>query len=230
MINNTKINYFKNRNQFFLNWNARDLLGLREILTIITLLNKFNNQSKDLKEIDFFKGKRILDIGCGDKFLKNSIERYGGVYTGIDIDDCNLEHEKIDFEDKYFDMVICLALIEHLFDPGNLLQEIKRILKKDSPLILSTPDINACKTLFWNDPTHIHPYNPNSFRTLLRMFSFKGIKVVPNYRSKNKMWYSENQIIFFLSRILPLKGSNKWPFLGFLKGKCKGMFAIAFNP
>ena len=229
-MNNTKLNYFYNRKRTISNSNTRELLGLKEIVTISTMLNKFNNMSKSPEKIDFFKGKRILDIGCGDKFLQNSIKRYGGEYIGIDIDNCNLENEKTDFEDDYFDMVICLALIEHLFDPGNLLEEIKRVLKKDSPLILSTPDINASKTHFWNDPTHIHPYNPISMRSLLKMFSFKGVKVVPNYRCKSKFWYSENSLIFFISRILPFKGSNKLPFLGILKGNCKGMFAIAFNP
>jgi len=54
---------------------------------------------------------------------------------------CNVEKDKLPFKDKTFDIVICTEIIEHLLqDPLFMLKEIRRVLKKDGTVILSTPN------------------------------------------------------------------------------------------
>ncbi|MFQ5672462.1 MAG: methyltransferase domain-containing protein [Nitrospinales bacterium] len=84
---------------------------------------------------------RHLDIGCGDGyFLRRSRceERYGlDKLLGDEVKDT------LDFPDAYFDYVTLLAVVEHLPNPGALLEEIARVLKPGGKLILTTPKQSA---------------------------------------------------------------------------------------
>ncbi len=95
----------------------------------------------------------ILDVGCGSadvvKFLKS-----GQRYVGIEQDKnfvlelsrrhdagqffCrNLETDSFGFQFK-FDTVLLLAVIEHLSDPKNALNEIKSRLKENGAIVITT--------------------------------------------------------------------------------------------
>jgi SAM-dependent methyltransferase len=83
-------------------------------------------------------GARSLDIGCGDGyFLRRCTkckERFGlDMLLGDDIEDI------LDFPDKYFDCVTMLAVIEHLFEPEKVFNDIWRVLKPKGRLIITTP-------------------------------------------------------------------------------------------
>ncbi|MCP4269130.1 MAG: class I SAM-dependent methyltransferase [Candidatus Brocadiaceae bacterium] len=52
-----------------------------------------------------------------------------------------------------FDIVVAFVIIEYLEDDKNFLQEIKRILKPQGILLLSTPNINI------TSPGRSKPYN-----------------------------------------------------------------------
>lgn len=81
--------------------------------------------------------QRHLDIGCGDGyFLRRSKcnERYGlDKLIGDEVNDT------LDFPYNYFDYVTMLAVIEHLFQPEELISEIWQVLKPDGKLIITTP-------------------------------------------------------------------------------------------
>jgi SAM-dependent methyltransferase len=102
--------------------------------------------------------KKVLDIGCGDGFFSQRIEEATGAYVsgldisleaidiarekGIDARQCDL-NEGICFDAESFDLVFCGEVIEHVFDPDLLLDEIWRILIPGGYLILSTPNLAA---------------------------------------------------------------------------------------
>jgi SAM-dependent methyltransferase len=76
----------------------------------------------------------------GIDYLKNDVEKirdkYGyEAYYGdaMDLGSCALNEQ--------FDVVICGELIEHLTNPGLMLEGIKRFMKKDGILIITTPNV-----------------------------------------------------------------------------------------
>ena len=196
----------------------RDIDAHREIETIIYLLREFYNT--DLK-----KGSRILDLGAGDKFLKQICIKKNFFYDSLDVEDLDFEKDKFKFEDNYFDLVVSLAVLEHLSNPSIFIEESKRVLKNGSCIFLSTPNWKYSKDSFFDDVTHVKPYSPNSLNQLLELKGFRDIKTMPNLRCKKKWWYEGKFKFFKAYYLLPFKGDTKFV-PNFLKGKSRGLFAI----
>lgn len=102
----------------------------------------------------------------------------------------NIE-EGLPYEDAYFDTVYLGEVIEHLSNPGFVLQEINRILKADGVLIMDTPNAySTSKLLKWflkreenlGDPTHIIIFTPGSLIALLKKNGF-DVSVLGEKRS-----------------------------------------------
>jgi 2-polyprenyl-3-methyl-5-hydroxy-6-metoxy-1,4-benzoquinol methylase len=219
-----KQNYFKHRNKTLSVRVDRNKLGEREVTTLLTILNVNADGG-------FLKGKVVIDLGCGDQYIKEAFERRSAVYRGVDIEECNLEVQSFPVEDRSQDIAVCLALIEHLQDPGHFLAETLRILKPGGLLWLSTPDIQACGSKFWDDPTHVHPYTRASLKTLLRINGFTDVLVTPNYRCKPSNHYRDTNFNFFRARhLMPFAGITQMPVPNGLKGYCTGLFALAKKP
>ena len=215
-----KKSYFNSRNSALATRNDRQALGEREVRTLLAMLRADSN-------INFLTGKSVADLGCGDQYIRRAFEDCGASYRGIDIDECNLETETLPLEDETIDIVVCLALIEHLSDTGHFLAEIMRILKSGGLLWISTPDIEACGTKFWNDPTHVRPYTRSSIRMLLEMNGFQDVLVTPNYRCKPTSYYTDSGFNFFRARhLMPFSGTSKLQVPSILKGGCTGLFAL----
>ena len=102
------------------------------------------------------KGDNILDVGCGDGALFHLIKEKCKDYYGTDISKTalsllkekkvhtnivNLNKEKLPFKDNLFDYTVCLDVIEHVFDPVKLIDELFRVTKPTGYVILSTPNI-----------------------------------------------------------------------------------------
>ena len=219
-----KQGYFKHRNETLSVRDDRNELGEREVKSLLAMLKVPPNGG-------FLSGKRVVDLGCGDQYIKKAFEDRGATYRGVDIDECNLEVQRFPVEDSSQDIAVCLALIEHLRDPGHFLAETLRVLKPGGLLWLSTPDIEACGTKFWNDPTHVHPYTRASLKMVLRMNSFNDVLVTPNYRCKPSNLYCDTDFNFFRARrLMPFAGTSRLPVPDWLKGQCTGLFALAKKP
>ncbi len=219
-----KKGYFNTRNATLTTCNDREMLGEREVRTLLAMLRADTNP-------DFLIGKSVSDLGCGDQYIRKAFEDRGASYRGVDIDECDLATEIFPLEDESMDIAVCLALIEHLLDPGHFLAETKRILKPGGLLWMSTPDIEACGAKFWNDPTHVHPYTRVSFRMLLRMNGFADVLVTPNYRCKQSDLYRDANFNFLRARyLMPFAGTSRLPVPEFLKGHCTGLFVLAKKP
>lgn len=109
------------------------------------------------------KGKKILEIGCGDggviKLLKDRNEVFAvdlskrGVEflkkMGIKASLKDISKEKLPFEDSKFDYVIILETLEHLKSPQFTIEEIQRVLKKDGVMIASTPNPRTAHKLIY---------------------------------------------------------------------------------
>jgi 2-polyprenyl-3-methyl-5-hydroxy-6-metoxy-1,4-benzoquinol methylase len=100
----------------------------------------------ELKRLDK-KKIRILDVGCGNRYITDNIKKKGYDIVGIDkfsSKDCKwitkdpdyiMDARKMDFKSNSFDVVIALEVIEHC----DCISEIKRVLKPHGLFICSTP-------------------------------------------------------------------------------------------
>jgi len=116
-------------------------------------------------------GEKIVDLGCGNGYylyLLNNVPIKNLSVVGIDSDanalqaingyvrnrNINLKKanlEQIPLRDNSFDKAIISEVIEHVENPSKVLAEIRRILKPNGTLLLTTPNINY--PFFW-DPVN----------------------------------------------------------------------------
>jgi SAM-dependent methyltransferase len=109
--------------------------------------------------VELAKGKRVLNIGCcGSDALVNevtvhrSIAEVASYCVGIDIYEAGIEKmrgdgehvfladgENFELDEKDFDLVVLGDIIEHVSNPGLVLENSNRHLKDEGGLVVSTP-------------------------------------------------------------------------------------------
>lgn len=105
----------------------------------------------------YVKNKKILDIACGDGYGSNLLSEEADFVFGVDIDAETIEKAKVKYiknnlffkqgttsliplKNKCVDVVISFETIEHHDEHNEMMVEIKRVLKPDGIVIISTPD------------------------------------------------------------------------------------------
>ena len=144
-----------------------------------------------MKRFNLNPDMSLLDVGCGQGEMLEAFKTAGLEVKGLDlapsaldredsieISQCDVTCETYPYGDGLFDAVFAKSVIEHVVDPTNMLAEMKRVLKPGGVLILLTPDFSKLHTVFYEDPTHVHPYVPKSVQALLMMNDFSDRKSV----------------------------------------------------
>ena len=152
------------------------------------------------------KGNRILEIGAGsgETLLKAKEMGLAEEIVGIElqtIEKSNQSHPKmdrfiigdiermdLDFEENYFDVILCGDVLEHLVDPWQCLQKLRSYVREGGIIIASIPNVRYWKIsmglLFggrWDytdsgvlDRSHLRYFVKN---TILDMFDDAGFKI-----------------------------------------------------
>ena len=111
---------------------------------LIVFLEKYKDQNIECLDIACGKGaltQRLLDfsdnfiVDCNDLDNENLSSGYRTFYN-IDL------NTKFDFTKKY-DLIFAIEIIEHLENPFQFISQMKKHLKKDGMIILSTPNVNS---------------------------------------------------------------------------------------
>jgi GT2 family glycosyltransferase/ubiquinone/menaquinone biosynthesis C-methylase UbiE len=106
---------------------------------------------------DIVKNKDVLDVACGEGYGSSFIAETARSVVGVDISDdvirhasmtyrkSNLEFVKsnaieLDFTDASFDIVVSFETIEHLIEQEQMLAELKRVMRDDGILVISSPN------------------------------------------------------------------------------------------
>lgn len=149
--------------------------------------------------------ERALDVGCGDGNFAELItnEKCCREVWGIEPyfkskNDTSLKLKKIfhtsiegsldELPDGHFDCIFFNDVLEHLVEPGKVLEDIKGKLRKDGAIIASIPNILHFETIYkilrnldWRyenagimDKTHLRFFTKKS---MVRMFESSGYKV-----------------------------------------------------
>ena len=109
---------------------------------------------KELFQKVIFEKARVLDCGCGTGYYSSFIKQKLDIdfdLVGIDISRTALQKaanrslsktylgmsdaELLPFKDESFDVVLSLAMIEHVISPENILNECFRVLKRGGKLV-----------------------------------------------------------------------------------------------
>jgi len=109
---------------------------------------------------------KLLDIGCHKGGLRNYLgenAEYFGI-DGLDINFANyrkvdLNDKIIPFPDKFFDVINCSAVLEHLFYPCEILCEARRVLKDNGVILIALPNDKSLNMLFSFFFLPIQPYD-----------------------------------------------------------------------
>jgi SAM-dependent methyltransferase len=135
--------------------------------------------------LPFVKNKSVLDIACGTGYGLVFLGSEAAAVTGVDIDleaaklaraesgerACVLlgDGTNLPFAGETFDIVTSFETLEHLYQREEFLSELKRVLKKDGALILSTPNAYYTKPVNGKpfNPFHIFEYTPEELRAEL---------------------------------------------------------------
>ncbi len=93
---------------------------------------------------------RLLDIGCGGQPYKTLLREGVSQYIGIEIDRQRYAAAPpqawgsglhLPFRDCSFATVLCAQVLEHVPEPGQVLDEVRRVLQPGGHLILTAPHI-----------------------------------------------------------------------------------------
>jgi SAM-dependent methyltransferase len=118
-----------------------------------------------LRDLTKVSPGKLLDIGCGVGFMSSIMSQLGFevhcIDASQDIDGevirkfnlhfslCNIESSPIPYSDNSFDIVVLTEVLEHFnYNPLVPLEEIKRILKPEGLLFLTTPNIASIFSLY----------------------------------------------------------------------------------
>ena len=140
---------------------------------------------------------KLLDFGCGNKpyeSLFNVTE-----YIGLDIGDSGFpdkksaeviyDGKKIPFDDNFFDSILASEVMEHVFNPDQVLKELNRVLKKDGKILITAP-------FAWFEHEIPYDYARYSSFGLKDLLTRNGFKIITTEKTTS---YFETVVQLFIA-------------------------------
>jgi len=142
---------------------------------MLTFLRK--SQYQDLSEITL-NGK-ILDLGGSVKASYHPLIKGEHEFTVVNLDERYGYDLKFDLEENFplenssYDAIICLNLLEHLFNFQNAVNESYRVLKESGIIVGSTPFMYNIH----GSPDDFFRYTKSGLRRILEKAGFGNIEI-----------------------------------------------------
>jgi len=189
----------------------RQFWGLRQ------LLQKYDWDRYTVAEQLIELGERVLDIGCGEGYLLRKLKDKFEVLYGLDVSPSRLREaeakikeiypsevsrfkfvegnadDPLPFPDNFFDVITCIAVIEHVYDIFSLVKEIHRKLKPGGYAVAEVSNIAYLKhrisLLLGKLPVTSSPYNWEEIgwdgghihyftqKTFCQLFKYQGFRI-----------------------------------------------------
>ncbi|NOT47178.1 MAG: class I SAM-dependent methyltransferase [Acidobacteria bacterium] len=156
-------------------------------------------------ELRLGKSGRFLDVGCGVGELLWAAKESGWQAEGVDPSSEFIEIgkqrlgvegrvatlEAAAFPDKYFDAIAMSSIIEHLYEPFEVLREVHRVLSDDGWLFFDAPNEDGLYMRTGNiymrlrrrnwvvvlaptfPPYHVQGFNMRSLKVILKRAGFR---------------------------------------------------------
>lgn len=181
---------------------------------------------KRLTEAVKTKKGKILDIGCGGGILTESLTHYfprAAIY-GCDISKTAItyarklgsgkvkytviKNKRFPYKSNFFDVCVCLDVMEHIPDVDFFLKEVRRVLKKDGEFFLTVPCEGQALTFTWflqkigigdkmtfKNWGHIHP--EFTHKSVKQLLIDKGFLIRTTTYSEHIFWQTVSLLAYF---------------------------------
>jgi len=137
--------------------------------------------------IPYAQDRTVLDLACGEGYGSALLANRAREVIGIDISTEALTHAKATYAARHsnlrflqgsasalpltnasVDLVVSFETIEHLEEQEEMLAEIRRVLRPEGILIISTPDRESYHRAYGSDnPYHVRELDKTEFHDLL---------------------------------------------------------------
>ena len=156
----------------------------------------WDDVNRIIREFSGLKGTdRVLDVACGDGILSFELAKHCAYVTGVDLSDSQLalaaersietgaknlsfvqgDAEHLNFPNDAFDRIFCRLGLHHFSDPGRVVDEMIRVVKKPGHIVIADLVSSDSESLREahnkiersRDPAHVEMLSPRQMRTLI---------------------------------------------------------------
>jgi ubiquinone/menaquinone biosynthesis C-methylase UbiE len=119
----------------------------------------------------FPKDAHIINIGSGPRRLRDGVINIDIFqFEGVDI---VADATRLPFPDSSADAIVCDNMLEHVKDPGLIVAEIFRVLKRDGEVYVAMPFV----MVYHSSPDDYYRWSKQGMRTLMRDFEELELKI-----------------------------------------------------
>ena len=177
--------------------------------------------------------QKVLDLGCGTGSFIKILSKKNKLVEGVEISKKVAQigqkkglkikvadlHQTFPYQSNTFDTITAGEIIEHIYDTDFFLKEIKRILKPNGFLIISTPNIATfgrrlmllfginplIETSLENGSGHIRYFTKKSLQQLLEKHNFQITKFTSDSINFSNNGIFQSQL---LAKFFPTLGAR----------------------
>jgi len=179
---------------------------------------------------DGYRGKKLLEVGCGIGIDLVRFARGGAVVTGVDLAETAIDlakknfelnglsgdlrvgnGEALEFEDNTFDVVYAHGVLQYTADAQKMVDELRRVVKPGGEVITMVYNRNSWLNLLsvtlgvaleHEDAPVLKKYSLAEYRALLSKFS--RVEIVPERFPVKSRLHKGVKAIFFNTFFVPL--------------------------
>jgi SAM-dependent methyltransferase len=146
------------------------------------------------------RGLDVVDLACGEGYGSEALARRAARVTGVDANPEAHEHARLKYArpglrfvralveewSEPADAIVFLQTIEHVPDPGALLERMRSLLRPGGAAYVSTPNVltlappGAERS---DNPFHLREYRPDEFRALCEA-SFARVELLGLFHAR----------------------------------------------
>ncbi|MCO6498454.1 MAG: class I SAM-dependent methyltransferase [Chitinophagaceae bacterium] len=154
---------------------------------------------------DYMQGS-MIDFGCGTRPYEHLFSRITK-YTGVDFEGGGNPYNKakvdvyyngstLPFSDGEYDNVLTTEVIEHVFNPDEIIKELNRVLKPGGLLLLTCP-------FAW--PEHEQPWDYARYSSfgIKHLLEKNGFKIIRQEKTGNFLLCLTQLTVMYLYMLIP---------------------------